>query len=56
MQLRGSLIYLTTQQDGVNTMALKQPLSFYTDDKSLRFYLLDVGEGLMNLIVFPNPA
>ncbi len=35
-------------------MILKQPLSFYTDDKSLRFYILDVGEGLMNLIIFPN--
>lgn len=31
-----------------------QPLSFYTSDKVLRFFLLDVGEGLMNLIVFPD--
>lgn len=35
-------------------MKLKQPLSYYTDDTSLRFYLLSVGEGLMTLIVFPD--
>lgn len=31
-----------------------QPLSFYTDEEALRFFLLDVGEGLMNLIIFPD--
>lgn len=35
-------------------MKLKQPLSYYTDDSSLRFHVLSVGEGLMVLIIFPN--
>lgn len=35
-------------------MALKEPLSYYSDETALRFHLFHVGEGLMMLIVFPN--
>lgn len=35
-------------------MNLTNPLGYYTDDTSLRFHILDVGEGLMVLIIFPN--
>ena len=35
-------------------MNLTNPLGYYTDDTSLRFHMLDVGEGLMVLIIFPN--
>lgn len=35
-------------------MKLIKPLGYYTDDSSLRFHVLDVGEGLMILIIFPN--
>ncbi len=35
-------------------MKLNKPLSYYTDDSSLRFHVLSVGEGLMILIIFPN--
>lgn len=35
-------------------MSLEQPLCWYTDEGTLRFYLISVGEGLMTLIVFPN--
>ncbi len=35
-------------------MELTKPLGYYTDNTSLRFHVLDVGEGLMILIVFPN--
>ena len=35
-------------------MELNKPLGYYTDNTSLRFHILDVGEGLMILIVFPN--
>ena len=35
-------------------MDLRKPLGYYTNDSSLRFHLLSVGEGLMTLIVFPN--
>ena len=32
-------------------MSLEQPLCWYTDEGTLRFYLISVGEGLMTLIV-----
>ena len=35
-------------------MELTKPLGYYTDNTSLRFHMLDVGEGLMILIFFPN--
>lgn len=35
-------------------MKLSKPLSSYTNDSSLRFHVLSVGEGLMILIIFPN--
>ena len=35
-------------------MKLIKPLGYYTDNSSLRFHMLDVGEGLMILIIFPN--
>lgn len=35
-------------------MELTKPLCYYTDNTSLRFHMLDVGEGLMILIIFPN--
>lgn len=35
-------------------MELTKPLGYYTDDTALRFHMLDVGEGLMILIIFPN--
>jgi beta-lactamase superfamily II metal-dependent hydrolase len=35
-------------------MALEQPLCWYTGENVLQFYLLNVEEGLMTLIVFPN--
>ncbi|TDW13224.1 beta-lactamase superfamily II metal-dependent hydrolase [Breznakia blatticola] len=33
---------------------MREPLKFITDEKSLKFYLIDCGSGLMHLIVFPN--
>ena len=35
-------------------MELTKPLGYYTDNTALRFHMLDVGEGLMILIIFPN--
>lgn len=35
-------------------MKLLQPLSFYCDENALRFHILNVGEGLMVLIIFPQ--
>lgn len=35
-------------------MELTKPLGYYTNNTSLRFHMLDVGEGLMILIIFPN--
>lgn len=35
-------------------MELTKPLGYYTDSTSLRFHMLNVGEGLMVLIIFPN--
>lgn len=35
-------------------MKILKPLGYYTDDSSLHFHVLNVGEGLMILIVFPN--
>ncbi|MDD3228049.1 MAG: hypothetical protein PHE09_02430 [Oscillospiraceae bacterium] len=35
-------------------MKINKPLGYYTDDSSLRFHVLSVGEGLMVLIVFSN--
>lgn len=36
-------------------MTVAEPLSFYVDDEgTLRFYLIDCGEGLMHLIIFPD--
>ena len=35
-------------------MALNKPLGYYCDELALRFHLLEVGEGLMVLLVFPN--
>lgn len=35
-------------------MELTKPLGYYTNSTSLRFHMLDVGEGLMILIIFPN--
>lgn len=32
-------------------MELTKPLGYYTDSTSLRFHMLDVGEGLMVLII-----
>ena len=34
-------------------MELTKPLGYYTDNTALRFHMLDVGEGLMILIIFP---
>ena len=31
-------------------MKLIKPLGYYTDDSSLRFHMLDVGEGLILMI------
>ena len=31
-----------------------QPISWYVEDNHLEFHLLDVGEGLMTLIIFPD--
>jgi glyoxylase-like metal-dependent hydrolase (beta-lactamase superfamily II) len=35
-------------------MSLEQPLCWYADESALCFYLLNVGEGLMTLIIFPD--
>ena len=35
-------------------MELTKPLGYYTDNTALRFHMLDVGEGLMILIIFPK--
>ena len=33
---------------------LNSPLKYYCDENAFRFHVLDVGEGLMILIIFPN--
>lgn len=33
---------------------MNTPLEFYKDDKSLSYYIFDVGEGLMILLIFPD--
>ncbi|MBP3818889.1 MAG: hypothetical protein J6H31_11375 [Butyrivibrio sp.] len=33
---------------------MRQPLGFYDCEESLRFYLINCGQGLMHLIVFPD--
>lgn len=35
-------------------MGRVQPISWYVEDNHLEFHLLDVGEGLMTLIIFPD--
>lgn len=35
-------------------MGRVQPISWYVKDNHLEFHLLDVGEGLMTLIIFPD--
>ncbi len=35
-------------------MALNPPLKYYCDETAFRFHILDVGEGLMILIIFPD--
>lgn len=41
---------------GENSMSYMQPLHFYTtpSNNPLRFYILEVGEGLMILLIFPD--
>ena len=33
---------------------LSSPLKYYCDENAFRFHVLEVGEGLMILIIFPN--
>jgi len=35
-------------------MTICKPLSYYCDDSALRFHVLNVGEGLMVLLIFPG--
>lgn len=35
-------------------MPMCKPLSYYCDDSALRFHILNVGEGLMVLLIFPD--
>lgn len=35
-------------------MPIRKPLGYYCDDSALRFHVLNVGEGLMVLLIFPN--
>lgn len=35
-------------------MSLNPPLKYYCDENAFRFHILDVGEGLMILIIFPD--
>ena len=35
-------------------MSVKEPLSIFSDDNSLLFYLIDCGSGLMHLLIFPD--
>lgn len=33
---------------------MKQPLLYFCENESLMFYIINCGQGLMNLIVFPD--
>lgn len=35
-------------------VTLNPPLKYYCDENAFRFHILDVGEGLMILIIFPD--
>lgn len=35
-------------------MSIREPLSYFCDENSFRFYLINCGSGLMHLIIFPD--